>query len=142
MYMSFCIVYRILPSFAFYPIVVQKMWRFAAAFATNDSISIVLLFNGIDACIGHTCNTARLTRYCNNMRLKVQLLFSLPPRPFLLLAPTHVLTYRDSRLTYREATNRAMTSQSVGAVRQNLKVVRNIRRLRHIHVKIRISPNF
>jgi hypothetical protein len=29
----------------------------------------LLFFNGIDACISHTCNMARLTRYCNNMRL-------------------------------------------------------------------------
>jgi Mn2+/Fe2+ NRAMP family transporter len=33
--------------------------------------SILLLFNGIDACIGHTCNTARLSRFCNNMSLNV-----------------------------------------------------------------------
>jgi hypothetical protein len=74
-YVPICTVYRILPSFAFHPIVVQKMWRFAVAFANYVSICIVysihhfLLYNGIDACIGHTCNTARLTRYCNNMRL-------------------------------------------------------------------------
>jgi hypothetical protein len=61
--------------FAFQLILIQKMWRFAVAFAPYVSICIVcsiqhyFLFNGIDACIGHTCNTARLTRYCNNMRL-------------------------------------------------------------------------
>jgi hypothetical protein len=32
---------------------------------------ILLLFNDIHSCISHTCNTARVTRYCNNMRLNV-----------------------------------------------------------------------
>jgi hypothetical protein len=35
-----------------------------------------------------------------------------------------------------------MTSQSDGAVRQNLKVVQNIRRLRHIHVNILLTLQY
>jgi hypothetical protein len=40
-YVSICIVYRILPSFAFQRIVVQKMWMFAVTLATYTFHSVL-----------------------------------------------------------------------------------------------------